>query len=165
MVAVVVVWAGGVELGCLAVSVIWPSSSVLRTCDVSLQQISICWIKSKFFIYFFLLMEKVTDKLVFKIERKRTQNKLCNTSQCVDFWEEGINQSQTSISVCILLAAHVCQLMKSVHGSPVIDFREVLICRLRSGSSLCPSSFSSSSPLHRPSSPICLAWTHTYALT
>lgn len=26
--------------------------------------------------------------------------------------------------------------MKSVHGSPVIDFREVLICRLRSGSSL-----------------------------
>lgn len=62
-------------------------------------------------------MEKVTDKPVFKIERKQTQNKLCNTSQCVDFWEEGINQSQTSISVCILLAAHVCQLMKSVHGS------------------------------------------------
>lgn len=26
--------------------------------------------------------------------------------------------------------------MKSAHGSPVIDFREVLICRLRTGSSL-----------------------------
>lgn len=98
-------------------------------------------------------MEKVTDKLVFKIECKQTQNKLCIASQCVDFWEEGINQSQTSISVCILLAAHVCQLMKSVHGSPVIDFREVLICRLRSGSSLCPSSFASSSPLHHPPYP------------
>lgn len=95
-------------------------------------------------------MEKVTDKPVFNIAWKRTQNKLCIASQCVDFWEEGINQSQTSISVCILLAAHVCQLMKSVHDSSVIDFREVLICRLRSGSSLCPSSFSFFSPLYHP---------------
>lgn len=98
-------------------------------------------------------MEKVTDKQAVKIECKQTQNKLCIASQCVDFCKEGINQSQTSISVCILLAAHVCQLMKSVHGSPVIDFREVLICRLRSSSSLCPSSFPSSSAHHRPLHP------------
>lgn len=115
-------------------SVIWPSQSIFYTCDISLQQISICWIKCE--LVFFFLKEKVTDKRVFKTERKQTQNKLCIATQCVHFWEEEINQSQTSISVCILLAAHVCQLMKSVHGSPVIDFREVLICRLRSGSSL-----------------------------
>lgn len=108
-------------------------------------------------------MEKVTYKLVFKIECKETQNKLCILTQCVDFWKEGINQSQTSISVCILLAAHVCQLMKSVHGSPVIDFREVLICRLRSSSSLCPTSFSSS-PLHRLLRPY-LSWVSTHKRT
>lgn len=81
------------------------------------------------------------DKLVFKIEcalRKQTNPKQtlhCN-SVCTFLRKEEINQSQTSISVCIPLAAHVCQLMKSVHGSPVIDFSEALICRLRSGSSL-----------------------------
>ncbi len=81
------------------------------------------------------------DKLVFKIEcalRKQTNPKQtlhCN-SLCTFLRKEEINQSQTSISVCIPLATHVCQLMKSVHGSPVIDFREALICRLRSGSSL-----------------------------
>lgn len=113
---------------------------------------TICWIKSEFVF----LGEKVMDKLVFKIEcalRKQTNPKQtlhCN-SVCTFLRKEEINQSQTSISVCIPLAAHVCQLMKSVHGSPVIDFSEALICRLRSGSSLPLSlslPFSSLSLLH-----------------
>lgn len=115
--------------GRMGMTVIWPRKSILDMCDISFQQMSICWIK------------KVTGKLAFKIEcalgaqtnPKQTQH--CN-SACTFLRKEEINQSQTSISVCIPLAAHVFQLMKSVHGSPVIDFREALICRLRSGSSL-----------------------------
>lgn len=71
---------------------------------------------------------KVTGRLVFKIEcalRKQTNPKQtlhCN-SVCTFLRKEEINQSQTSISVCIPLAAHVCQLMKSVHGSPCYRFQ------------------------------------------
>lgn len=130
-------------------TVIWPSESLLDICDITFQQITICWIKSEFVF----LGKKVTDKLVFKIEcalRKPTNPKQtlhCN-SVCTFLRKEEINQSQTSISVCIPLAAHVCQLMKSVHGSPVIDFREALICRLRSGSSLSLPFSSLSLPHH-----------------
>lgn len=115
--------------------------------------------------------KKVTGKLVFKIEcalgaqtnPKQTQH--CN-SACTFLRKEEINQSQTSISVCIPLAAHVFQLMKSVHGSPVIDFREALICRLRSGSSLTLLSLSSISYtfLALSSSPL-FSFPHSYAST
>lgn len=126
-------WGGGGRMG---MTVIWPSKSILYTCDISFQHMSICWIKTE--LVFFLRKKGHHWYLRLNVhsESKQTQNKLCIATQCVHFWEEEINQSQTSISVCIPLAAHVCQLMKSVHGSPVIDFREVLICRLRSGSSL-----------------------------
>lgn len=100
---------------------------------------TIYWIEAEFFFPPFL-RKKVTGKLVFKSDcvlRKQTKPKqtLHGNSLCTFLRKEEINQSQTSISVCIPLAAHVFQLMKSVHGSPVIDFREALICRLRSGSS------------------------------
>lgn len=71
----------------------------------------------------------------FRTPTNPKQTPHCN-SVCTFLRKEEINQPQTSISVCIPLAAHVFQLMKSVHGSPVIDLREALICRLRSGSSL-----------------------------
>lgn len=88
----------------------------------------------------------------------------CN-SLCTFLRKEEINQSQTSISVCIPLAAHVCQLMKSVHGSPVIDFREALICRLRSGSSLSLPFSSLSPPHHLFPSPMQAHTLHTHLHT
>lgn len=88
--------------------------------------------------YFRVKRSKISWHLTSNLlsESKQKQNKLCIATRSVHFWDEEINQPRTSISLCILLATHVCQLMKSAHGSPVIDSREVLICRLRTGSSL-----------------------------
>ena len=100
------------------------------------QEMTICWIKSEFSFQ----RKKghgqtgISDWMCTQSANKPKTNSALQLSVYI-LRKEEINQSQTSISVCIPLAAHVCQLMKSVHGSPVIDFREALICRLRSGSS------------------------------
>lgn len=144
-------------------TVIWPRKSILNVHDINFKQITICWIKTKFVF----LGKRSRTSLYLKIEcalRKQTNPKQtlqCN-SVCTFLRKEEINQSQTSISVCIPLAAHVCQLMKSVHGSPVIDFREVLICRLRSSSSLSTLFLPLSSLPSSPSRMQAHAYTYTY---